>query len=147
MKGIAVSGILYTGIATSTGDGRSGGRAASDDGVLDLTLAVPMSMGGSGGGTNPEQLFAAGWSSCFHSALKIVAAEKKVRVKDSAVVAEVSLHRDESEGYSLSGALHVGLAGVDQQTANELAASAHQICPYSKAIRGNTPVTIETTVA
>lgn len=136
----------YTAIATSTGDGRSGGRAVTDDGQLDLIMNVPAEVGGPGGGTNPEQLFAAGWSSCFHSALKFVAAQRKVKVTDSAVIAEVSLHQG-PDGFSLSAALHVEMSGVSQETADELAAAAHQTCPYSKAVSGSIPVTIDTTVA
>ncbi|GAB2966016.1 organic hydroperoxide resistance protein [Amycolatopsis acidiphila] len=138
---------LYTGIATSTGDGRAGGRAATDDGLLDVTLAIPREMGGPGGATNPEQLFAAGWASCFHSALKAVAAQQKVAVADSAVVAEVSVHPNGQGGFTLSTALHVELTGVDQATADKLAEGAHAICPYSNATRGNIPVTVDATVA
>lgn len=139
---------LYTAVATATGDGRAGGRAVSDDGQLDVTLAVPRAMGGPGGGTNPEQLFAAGWSSCFHSALKMVAAQRKVPVADSAVVAEVDLVPTGDGGFSLGATLHVELGGgVTQDVAEELAEAAHAVCPYSLATRGNIPVTVRTTVA
>ncbi|GAB2475398.1 organic hydroperoxide resistance protein [Promicromonospora xylanilytica] len=138
---------IYTAIATSTGDGRAGGRAATDDGALDLTLAVPAAMGGPGGGTNPEQLFAAGWAACFHSALKGVAAAQKVRFADSAVVAEIGIQPIEGGAYGLSAALHVELSGVDQATADQLVEAAHKVCPYSNATRGNIPVTIDATVA
>ena len=138
---------IYTAIATSTGDGRAGGRAATDDGALDLTLAVPTAMGGPGGGTNPEQLFAAGWAACFHSALKGVAAARKIKFTDSAVVAEVGIHPADDGAYGLSAALHVELAGVDQSTADQLVEAAHAVCPYSNATRGNIPVTIDATVA
>lgn len=139
---------LYTAVATATGDGRVGGRAVSDDGQLDVTLAVPRAMGGPGGGTNPEQLFAAGWSSCFHSALKMVAAQRKVPVTDSAVVAEVDLVPNGDGGFSLGATLHVELGGgVTQDLAEELAEAAHAVCPYSLATRGNIPVTVRTTVA
>jgi osmotically inducible protein OsmC len=138
---------IYTAVATSTGDGRAGGRAATDDGVLDLTLAIPKSMGGPGGGTNPEQLFAAGWAACFHSALKGVAAAQKIKFTDSAVVAEVGLEAAGDGTYGLSAALHVELAGVDQATADDLVEAAHKVCPYSDATRGNIPVTIDATVA
>ncbi|MET3973873.1 organic hydroperoxide resistance protein [Cellulosimicrobium sp. 4261] len=139
---------LYTAVATATGDGRAGGRAVSDDGQLDVTLAVPRAMGGLGGGTNPEQLFAAGWSSCFHSALKMVAAQRKVPVTDSAVVAEVDLVPNGDGGFSLGATLHVELGGgVTQDLAEELAEAAHAVCPYSLATRGNIPVTVRTTVA
>ncbi|GAB3572680.1 organic hydroperoxide resistance protein [Amycolatopsis endophytica] len=142
-----MSDTLYTGIATSTGDGRAGGRARTNDGLLDLSLAIPKEMGGPGGATNPEQLFAAGWASCFHSALKAVAAQRKVRVADSAVVAEVRVHPTPQGGFSLSAALHVELSGVDQSTADQLVEAAHAVCPYSNATRGNIPVTVDATVA
>ncbi|WP_290062122.1 organic hydroperoxide resistance protein [Amycolatopsis solani] len=138
---------LYLGIATSTGDGRAGGQARTDDGLLDLSLAIPKEMGGPGGATNPEQLFAAGWASCFHSALKAVAAQRKVRVTDSAVVAEVQVHSTDEGGFTLSAALHAELSGVDQATADQLVEGAHAICPYSNATRGNIPVTVDATVA
>ncbi|MFD7159318.1 organic hydroperoxide resistance protein [Kribbella sp. NPDC059898] len=142
-----MSDSIYTAIATSTGDGRAGGRAVSSDGLIDVKLAVPPEMGGPGGATNPEQLFAAGWASCFHSALKAVAAAQKVTVTDSAVVAEVSVLPTEQGGYSLAAALHVEVAGIDQATADGLVAAAHAVCPYSNATRGNIPVTIDATVA
>jgi lipoyl-dependent peroxiredoxin len=138
---------IYTAVATSTGDGRAGGHAATDDGILDLTLAIPTAMGGPGGGTNPEQLFAAGWASCFHSALKGVAAAQKITFIDSAVVAEIGIRPEEDGAYGLSAALHVELAGVDQATADQLVEAAHKVCPYSNATRGNIPVTIDATVA
>ncbi|SER71938.1 peroxiredoxin, Ohr subfamily [Lentzea xinjiangensis] len=142
-----MSAPLYVGIATSTGDGRAGGRARSDDGLLDLSLAIPREMGGPGGATNPEQLFAAGWASCFHSAVKAVAAQRKIEVADSAVVAEVGVHPTPEGGFSLSAALRVELSDVDQATADGLVEAAHAICPYSHATRGNIPVTVDATVA
>lgn len=138
---------IYTAIATSTGDGRAGGRAVSSDGLIDLNLAIPREMGGPGGATNPEQLFAAGWASCFHSALKAVAASQKVTFTDSAVVAEVSMHPIEQGGFSLSAALHVEFGGIDQTTADSLVEAAHAVCPYSNATRGNIPVVVDATVA
>lgn len=139
---------LYTAIATSTGDGRAGGRAVTDDGLLDVTLAVPKDMGGPGGATNPEQLFAAGWASCFHSALKLVASRRKVSLADSTVVAEVSIVAAGTGGFTLTAALrvHVG-GGIDPELAESLTAAAHEVCPYSAATRGNVPVTLTTTVA
>lgn len=139
---------LYTAVATSTGDGRAGGRALTDDGLLDVTLAIPRAMGGPGGATNPEQLFAAGWSSCFHSAIKLIAAQRKVPVEDSAVIAEVSVLPTPEGGFSLAAALHVEFGGgMTQQTADEIVEAAHQVCPYSVATRGNVPVTVDATVA
>ncbi|MET8795933.1 organic hydroperoxide resistance protein [Nocardia sp. NPDC004568] len=137
---------VYTAIATSTGDGRAGGRAASNDGLIDVTLAIPREMGGPGGATNPEQLFAAGWAACFHSALKAVAAGQKITFSDSAVVAEVGVHRTEQGGFGLSAALHVEMSGIEQDSAESLVAAAHAVCPYSNATRGNIPVTVDVTV-
>ncbi|WP_421742763.1 organic hydroperoxide resistance protein [Cellulomonas sp.] len=136
---------LYTAIATATGEGRAGGRAVSDDGTLDLTLAVPPALGGRGGGTNPEQLFAAGWASCFHSALKTVAAAEKTPLSDSAVVAEIGLVTTESGGFTIEAALHTEISGLDQATAERLVARAHEVCPYSNATRGNIAVRLTTT--
>ena len=138
---------IYTAVATSTGEGRAGGRTRTDDGLLDLTLALPKEMGGPGGATNPEQLFASGWSSCFHSALKLVAAQQKVTMSDSAVIASISVVRADDEGLELSAALTVELGGLDQKTAEELVAAAHQVCPYSRATRGNVEVDLEVVVA
>ena len=143
-----MSEITYTAVATSTAEGRNGGRATSDDGVLDLGLAVPKELGGAGGGTNPEQLFAAGWASCFVGAVRRVAGAKKVRLDDLAVVAEVTLHHDtDANDFRLSAALHLEATGIDQATADELVHGAHQLCPYSKATRGNIEVSLDATVA
>jgi lipoyl-dependent peroxiredoxin len=143
-----MSETTYTAVATSTAEGRNGGRATSDDGVLDLGLAVPKELGGAGGGTNPEQLFAAGWASCFVGAVRRVAAAEKVRLRDLAVVAEVTLHHDtDATDFWLSAALHLEATGVDQATADELVHGAHQLCPYSKATRGNIEVSLDATVA
>jgi Ohr subfamily peroxiredoxin len=138
---------LYTAIATATGEGRAGGRAVSDDGTLDVTLAVPSALGGRGDGTNPEQLFAAGWASCFHSALKSVAAAEKTTLSDSAVVAEIGLVATETGGYTIEAALHTEIAGLDQATAERLVSRAHEVCPYSNATRGNIAVRLTTTTA
>lgn len=143
-----MSAPLYTASATSTGDGRAGGRAATDDGLLDVTLAIPASMGGPGGATNPEQLFAAGWASCFHSAIKLVASQQKITLTDSTVTAEVSVLPTEIGGFALSAVLRVHLGGgISQESAEGLTAAAHQVCPYSTATRGNIPVALTTTVA
>jgi Ohr subfamily peroxiredoxin len=136
---------LYTAVATATGDGRNG-HTRSSDGRLDLELAVPKELGGAGGATNPEQLFAAGYAACFHSAVKAVARRRKQPVSDSAVTAEVGLGMDDTGGFGLRVTLHVELGGVDQATAEGLVEAAHRVCPYSNATRGNVPVTLETTV-
>lgn len=139
---------IYTTTAISTGEGRAGGRTATTDGLLDVTLAVPTEMGGPGGATNPEQLFAAGWASCFHSALKMVAAQRKTRIEGSTVTADVSVDKTEAGGFALSAALRVRIGGgIAQETADELVAAAHEVCPYSVATRGNVPVVLTADVA
>jgi Ohr subfamily peroxiredoxin len=138
--------ILYTAAALSTGDGRNG-HVRSSDGFVDLDLAVPKEMGGAGGGANPEELFAAGYAACFHSAVKGVARRRKLTVTESAVAAEVGIGPRDEGGYGLTVALNVELGGVDQATADELVAEADQVCPYSNATRGNIEVTVEATVA
>jgi osmotically inducible protein OsmC len=143
-----MSAPLYSTTATSTGDGRAGGQVATDDGLLDVTLAIPASMGGRGGATNPEQLFAAGWASCFHSALKMVASKQKIKLVDSTVSADISLSSGEAGELGLAAVLRVNVGGdIDLETAEGLTAAAHQVCPYSVATRGNIPVALETTVA
>lgn len=136
---------IYTTSAISTGDGRNG-RSRTSDGVLDVELAVPTEMGGAGGGTNPEQLFAAGYAACFHSALKASAREEKHSISDSSVTADVHMVSNDG-GYGLAVDLSVEMAGVDQETAESLTASAHKKCPYSNATQGNIEVSLETTVA
>ncbi|MBB3677181.1 organic hydroperoxide resistance protein [Modestobacter versicolor] len=137
---------VYTAVATATGDGRNG-HTRSSDGLIDLDLATPKEMGGEGGATNPEQLFAAGYAACFLSALKLVARKQKAPIVDAGVTAEVGIGPDGSGGFGLEITLHVELGGIDQPTAEQLVAAAHQVCPYSNATRGNVPVTLETTVA
>jgi lipoyl-dependent peroxiredoxin len=132
---------LYTAEATSWG-GREG-RAASSDGVIDVQLAIPKSMGGPGGeATNPEQLFAVGYAACFHSALKLVARQAKVDVSESAVTARVSIGRDDTGGFGLAVELEAELPDVEHSVAEDLVAQAHQVCPYSKATRGNIEVSL-----
>jgi Ohr subfamily peroxiredoxin len=129
--------VLYTAKAHTTG-GRDGASRTSD-GHLDVKLATP---GTAGTGTNPEQLFAAGWSACFLSALALVASQKKVALPaDRAIDAEVDLGTNEG-GYLLRARLNVSLPGVPREVAQELLEAAHQVCPYSKATRGNIEVTI-----
>lgn len=133
----------YTAVATATGEGREG-RSRSSDGLVDVQLAIPKEMGGPGGATNPEQLFAAGWAACFHSALKSVARRDAVTFTDSAVTAEVGIGPDGKGGFGLEAALRVELGGISQEAAEALVEAAHQVCPYSNATRGNVPVTLET---
>jgi Ohr subfamily peroxiredoxin len=132
---------LYTAEALTTGDGRDG-HARSADGRLDLALAIPKEMGGSGDGTNPEQLFAIGYAACFHSALRLVARQEKADVSDSAVGARVSIGQLDSGGFGLAVELEITLPNVDHATAQTLAEKAHQVCPYSNATRGNIDVTL-----
>ncbi|GAA3814140.1 organic hydroperoxide resistance protein [Streptomyces chiangmaiensis] len=129
---------LYTAVATAT-HGRDG-RAVTSDGKLDLELAVPVEMGGSGQGTNPEQLFAAGYAACFASALGLVGRQAKVDVSDAAVTGEVTIGK-QGEGFGLAVTLRIELPeSVDQATGRKLVEQAHQVCPYSNATRGNVPV-------
>jgi len=130
--------VLYTAQATSTGDGRSGHVVTSDH-RLDLDLAPPVELGGSGDGTNPEQLFAAGYSACFHSALRGVARRAGVDPGESTVTAEVGVG-PEGDLYGLVVTLIITIPGVDRDQTRELAEAAHQRCPYSRATRGNVSV-------
>ena len=132
---------LYTAEALSTGDGRNG-HVRSSDGRVDLDLAIPQSMGGSGNGSNPEQLFAAGYSACFHSALQAVARQQKVSIADSSVGGRVEISSNGEGGFQLAVLLEVVLPGVEHDVAQALADAAHQVCPYSNATRGNIEVTI-----
>ena len=129
--------LIYTAKAHTTG-GREGGASRTSDGRLDVKLSVP---GAPGDGTNPEQLFAVGWSSCFLSAVKIVAFQKKVQIPDVAIDPEVDLLSGD-DGYFLKARLNVSLPGVERDVAQSILDTAHQICPYSKAIRGNVDVEI-----
>jgi Ohr subfamily peroxiredoxin len=130
--------VLYTAKAHTTG-GREGGASRTSDGLLDVKLTVP---GTPGNGTNPEQLFAVGWSACFLSAVKLVAAKMKVRLPaDMAIDPEVDLCMG-NDGYSLRARLNVSLPGVDSQVAQQILDGAHHMCPYSKATQGNINVAI-----
>ena len=130
--------VLYTAKAHTTG-GREGGSSRTSDGRLDVKLTVP---GTPGDGTNPEQLFAVGWSACFLSAIKLVASKMKVRLPaDVAVDPEVDLCTGE-DGYLLQARLNVSLPGLDKQVAESILDGAHHTCPYSKATRGNINVQI-----
>ena len=136
--------VLYTAEATAWG-GRDG-RVLSSDKVLDLDLVMPKELGGAGGEkTNPEQLFAAGYAACFHSALKLVAAGDKVDASGSAVTARVSLGADDT-GFGLQVELEAELPDLDQAVAEDLVRRAHEVCPYSNATRGNVEVTLTTIV-
>ena len=137
-----LSSVLYTAAATAEG-GREG-RTASDDGRLDLVVSVPRELGGSGDGTNPEQLFAAGFAACFHSALKLVARKAKHDVEHSAVTAQVGIGQlAEGSGFGLQVHLLVSLPGLAADDAAALVATADTVCPYSNATRDNIRVTHE----
>jgi Ohr subfamily peroxiredoxin len=130
--------VLYTAKIHTTG-GREGGASRSDDGRLDVKLSPP---GASGTGTNPEQLFAAGWSACFLSSIKIVTGKAKVKLPaDVAIDAEVDLGMT-GGAYPLAARLNVSLPGIDRQVAQDLLDAAHQLCSYSNATRGNIEVAI-----
>lgn len=134
--------ILYTAQATATG-GRDG-RAVTNDKHLDVKLNTPKELGGAGGdGTNPEQLFAAGYSACFMSALKFVALHTKVNLPaDAAVTAEVGIGPNDKGGFALAAELKVSLPGLDPAAAQALVAKAHEVCPYSNATRNNVDVKV-----
>jgi len=127
-------------VASAMASGREG-RAVTSDGRLDVALAAPRELGGSGEGTNPEQLFAAGYAACFASALGVVARQRRVEDFDAAVTADVSLSGNGRDGFGLAVVLYVELPeGVDRELGRELVGIAHQVCPYSNATRGNIPV-------
>jgi Ohr subfamily peroxiredoxin len=134
---------IYTAEATAWG-GRNG-RAASPDGNLDVMLVPPKELGGSGEGTNPEQLFAAGYAGCFHNALLLVARGQKLDISDSAVTAFIGLGDNGQGGFGISAKLHVEIPGLDQAKAEELVAATEKVCPYSNATRGNVELELEVT--
>ena len=135
--------VLYTAVATARG-GREG-EVVSDDGVLDLELALPTELGGPGGDkTNPEQLFAAGYSACFHSALRRVAGSEKLDVTGSSITAAVGLGLD-GQAFGLAVTLTGTFPTLSADEAHALMGRAHQVCPYSSATRGNIKVTLEVT--
>jgi len=137
---------VYSTKVTATG-GRHG-TIRSEDGLLDLKLALPQTLGGKGDATNPEQLFAGGYAACFENALFHVSREARRHFADSdiEVVAQIGLSRNESGAFLLSAALAVTMAGVDQKMAEQLVDGAHAICPYSNAIKGNVDVQIAVSV-
>lgn len=136
-----MSDAIYTVEALSTGGGRDG-HVATADKAVDLEMAPPKELGGSGEGNNPEQLFAAGYAACFHSALQGAARAEKVKIDGSSVGARVSLVRAGEEGIDLAVDLEVIIPGLESEQANELASLAHQLCPYSRATEGNIQVNV-----
>jgi Ohr subfamily peroxiredoxin len=134
--------IYYTAQATATGDGRNG-HVTSSDGVIDTDVRAPKELGGPGGATNPEQLFAAGYSACFLNALLRVARRQSANVDGAEVTAEVGLGAAGGGAFGLAVTLKVALPNVDRAKAQELVEAAHQVCPYSNATRGNIDVAVE----
>jgi len=131
--------IYKTSVVVTGGEarhGRASGIARSNDGALELNFRLPRELGGSGGGTNPEQLLAAGYAACFHGALNLIAAKKKIAVKDSEVTVNVTFGRDPADGlHSLIADVEVKLPGVPEPVANELIQETERICPYAKLMR------------
>lgn len=132
---------LYTTSARVTG-GRREGHAVSNDGNLDVQLRAPKELGGQGGATNPEQLFAAGYAACFDSALGLVLRQSKLHAT-TAVTAEVSIGENGQGGFMLDVKLRVEVEGIDRQQAQEAIEKAHAVCPYSNATRGNISVDLQ----
>ncbi len=133
---------LYTAKAHVTG-GRAEGHGRSSDGALEVDLRLPAEMGGPGGATNPEELFAVGYAACFEGALGVVARRAKAETGDAAIDSEVSLSPDGKGGFLLSVVLNVTLPGIaEEATAVDLVRAAHQVCPYSNATRGNIEVAL-----
>ncbi|MFI1176437.1 organic hydroperoxide resistance protein [Streptomyces melanogenes] len=139
---IQQSDVLYTAVATAE-NGRDG-RVATDEGSLDVVVNPPKAMGGSGAGTNPEQLFAAGYSACFQGALGVVARQENADISGSTVTAEVGIGKND-DGFGIIVKISATIPNVDAATARELVEKAHQVCPYSKATRGN--ITVDLAVA
>ena len=136
---------LYTAHAHVTG-GRDG-AAKTDDGKLDVKLAPPKELGGNGAGTNPEQLFAAGYAACFIGAMRLVAGNEKIAVPQGlAIDADVSLGKDAQDHFRLGVIFNIALPGMDKAAADALVAKAHEVCPYSRATRGNIDVAFHVNV-
>ncbi|HEU4424898.1 MAG TPA: organic hydroperoxide resistance protein [Pilimelia sp.] len=138
--------VLYT--ASATAHGGRDGRVITSDGQLDLSVATPKELGGPGEATNPEQLFAAGFAACFHSALQVVGRRARLDTTGSTVTAQVDLGRaTDNPGYGLQVDLVVALPALDVESARQLVAKADSVCPYSNATRGNIAVTHEVLAA
>jgi lipoyl-dependent peroxiredoxin len=134
--------VLYTARAHVTG-GREQGHGVTDDGALDVQLRTPTEMGGAGGGTNPEELFAVGYAACFEGALGVVGRREKVDLGEVSIESEVGLITTENRGFNVAVGLDVTLPGVnDAERAVAIVAAAHEVCPYSNATRGNVEVTL-----
>lgn len=133
--------VLYTAEAHVTG-GRTEGHGRTSDGALEVDLRTPAEMGGEGGGTNPEQLFAVGYAACFEGAIGVVGRRRKVEVGDAAIDSRVALVTTEERGFNVAVELHVTLPSVEVEEAVEIVREAHQVCPYSNATRGNVEVVL-----
>ena len=134
---------LYTARAHVTG-GREQGHGVTSDGVLDIQLRTPVEMGGEGGGTNPEQLFAVGYAACFEGALGVIGRRERVELGAVSIDSEVSLITTENRGFNVSVVLNVSLPGIsDVERAISIVAAAHEVCPYSNATRDNVDVTLK----
>jgi osmotically inducible protein OsmC len=132
---------LYTAAAHVTG-GRIEGHGRTTDGALEVDIRIPPELGGPGGGTNPEQLFAVGFAACFENAMLSVARRMKVELQDTAIDSRVSLMPAAERGFKLGVGLDVTVSGLDDDQARELVEKAHKVCPYSNATRGNIDVDI-----
>jgi Ohr subfamily peroxiredoxin len=134
---------LYTARAHVTG-GREQGHGVTSDGVLDMQLRTPVEMGGKGGGTNPEQLFAIGYAACFEGALGVIGRRERVELGAVSIDSEVSLITTENRGFNVSVVLNVSLPGIsDVERAISIVAAAHEVCPYSNATRGNVEIILK----
>lgn len=131
--------ILYSTTATATGDGRNG-HTATEDGLVDVDVRSPKELGGAGGATNPEQLFAAGYAACFHSAMKLVAKPMEIDTTDSAVSVTAGLGMLDSGAFNLALEIDVHVPNASAEQAQQLVERAHEVCPYSNATRGNVEV-------
>ena len=138
--------VVYTTESTATGGGRDG-HVKSDDGRIDLDTRPPKAMGGNGEGTNPEQLFAAGYAACFLCALRLVAGRSKVKLDDATnVTVQIGFGKDSEGGFGLTGKIVGYLPGLEQGVADDLVEQAHHVCPYSKATSGNVDVDVSAKV-
>lgn len=136
---------IYTATATSSGDGRNG-HVRSPDGFVDLDVRMPPALGGAGGATNPEQLFAAAYAACFHSALRMAARAARTTVPDDATVEVAVGIGPDGDGFAVNATIEAVLPGLAQAEADELVAAAHRVCPYSRATRGNIEVQLSASV-
>ena len=133
---------IYTAESTATGGGRDG-HVKSSDGRLDLETRPPKALGGSGEGTNPEQLFSAGYAACFLSALRLVAGKARVKLPEATeVTVKIGIGRTAEGGFGLTGDILAALPGLEQNDADDLVQQAHRVCPYSNATRGNVDVAV-----